>query len=459
MRETLDRLIDVWASPRLEPIARGLVYVAAALLFLEAAATVHVVFTVPLSYIATLLAVCIGGGFVVRGWGRLPALLRWSAAALFVAYAITTAVGHPLTLPGQPRTGSIRSAVYLGDLALGLAAVGLVVGVIVTPQQIRRLIWSFVLGGFVGAAFAAYEWLARHYALPFSDINNTLNSNGITSGVYQGAGAFGWERARGTFLEPHFLGDYAASLLPLAVGLAIASRSKGRYVAGAAALALAAALVLTSSAPAGAILAFGVGLSSVCFLVARGAVLRATVAGGAVAGLLVIVPLALSQPTAVAAVTNRSQADVSSTIKFRTETWSRALTIWEQQPLLGYGAGQSSVQLAAARDVAPDQRPATPTALQSAQGIWAASLIDAGIVGLGLWTLLLSCIILLALSIVWRRPTAVTWAAAAAVAAAVAGALITGDRLDLRVWLLIGLATTLLCAEREVTADESSNRH
>jgi O-Antigen ligase len=456
VKRDVDRWISAWARPGLGRAARLLIYVAAGLLFLEAAGTIQAVYTLRLSYLAALLAVCVGGGFVIQGWQRLPAVLRWCGIGLFVVYATATAVGHPLTLPGQPRTGSIRSVAYLGDLGLGLASVALIAGVVVTPKHVRRLIWSFVVGGLVGGAYALYQWFAQHYGWPYANVNNTLDSNGITVGVYQGSGLHGWERARGTFIEPHFLADYAGSLLPLALGIAIATAGRTRYIAVGATLALGAALAVTSSAPEAAIFLCALVLSGACLLVGRGAVLRATAVSAVAASLTVIGPLALTLPSAVAAATGRSQLDVAATIGYRSDTWRRALEIWAQRPVLGYGAGQSSVQLAAETDVPPDQR--TATALQSAQGIWAASLIDAGVIGLGAWLLFLAGIVTYCFSMVRRRAGALTWATAAALTAAVASAQITGDRLDLRVWLLMGLTAALFGAGRETPAQEPAGR-
>jgi O-antigen ligase len=459
LRRALERALAAWSGPRAERTARGLVYAAAGLLFLQAAATVHAVFTLQLSYLAMVAAVCVGAVFVVRGWRRLPAFLRSAGLALFAVYVVATVVGRPLALPGQPRTGGIRAIVYLGDLGLGLACVGLVAGCIVAPRHVRRLTWALVLGGLAAGAYAVYQWLAQHSGWPFSDINNTLDSNGISVGVNQGTGVLGWERARGTFLEPHFLGYYAASLLPLACATTVVGRGPARWIAAAAAAALAVALVVTSSAPDVAILLLAAAVTGVAMLAGRGAVLPATVAACLATALLVVGPFVLAQPRAVAAVTNRSSSDVSETISFRTGTWSRVLDIWGQRPVLGYGAGQSSVRLAAGTDVPADERPSPPGPLQSAQGIWAASLIDGGVIGFACWMLVLGGIVLLALDLVWRRPGAVTWGVAAALVAAVAGAQITGDRLDLLVWLLIGLTATLCCAEREMAGKETAGDH
>ena len=288
-----------------------------------------------------------------------------------------------------------------------------------------------------------------------TDLNNTLDSNGITAGANQGPGVLGWTRARGTFLEPHFLGDYAASILPLAAGLALLAHGWLRAAAATTAVTLGLALVATSSAPDVGVLVVGVLLATTGLVIGHGRVAVAAAIGCATAAVAVLTPLALVSPAPVAAATGRSEVDVANTILFRTDTWSRTIAIWKQRPALGFGPGQSSVQLAAATDVQPAFRP-PPTALQSAQGIWAASLVDAGIAGLVCWVALFVATGWTALRAVARRPSALTWAVAAAALAAAAGAQITGDRLDLRVWLLLGFALAVAHAQREQGTESSA---
>ena len=252
-----------------------------------------------------------------------------------------------------------------------------------------------------------------------------------------GTGVFGWTRARGTFLEPHFLGEYIAAILPLATGAALATRGRLRVVFTATAVALGLALVATSSAPDFVVLLLGVLVASTAFTIGRRWFAAAAALGLVTATLTVLTPLALLSPRVVAAATGRSQTDVTTTLHFRTDAWSRVLDIWRQRPALGFGPGQSSVQLAAATDVPKASRPA-PTSLQSAQGVWAASLVDTGVAGLACWIVLLSSAGFFAVRAVTRSPSAMTWAVAAAAAAAIAGAQVTGDRLELRVWLVLG---------------------
>jgi hypothetical protein len=81
-----------------------------------------------------------------------------------------------------------------------------------------------------------------------------------------------------------------------------------------------------------------------------------------------------------------------------------------------------------------------PMVLGSAYGIWAASLIDAGILGLLAWVLLAATILYHVSSVALSRRSVTLWAVTAALIAAMIASQVGGDRLDLRVWVLIGLA-------------------
>lgn len=445
-----------WSGRRAELAALALVLAAAALLFLDAAGTLHAVYTVRLSYLCAAAAVVVGAPYVVRGRRALPPSVQVAALALLVVYVVAAVLGHQVALPGEPRTGRVRSVVYVLDLALGLACLALVPALFRTPARLRLLGWAFVAGGAVAGGYALYQWFGQRYGWPLTDLNNTLDSNGITTGANQGPGVLGWTRARGTFLEPHFLGDYAASILPLAAGLALLARGRVRLATTAAAVALGAALIATSSAPDGAVLVIGVLLATAGLVIGRGRVAAAAAIGCATAAVAVLTPFALVFPTAVAAATGRSEADVVATIRFRTDTWSHAIEIWQRRPALGFGPGQSSVQLAIPTQVAPPLLASRAPALQSAQGIWAASLVDAGVAGLACWIALFLGAGWAVLRAVGHRPSAFTWAVAAAALAAAAGAEITGDRLDLRVWLLLGFALAVANAQREQGAKSAA---
>jgi hypothetical protein len=435
------RAIDAWSQPRLERAARALVLGAAALLFLEAAGTIHAVYTLRLSYLACAVACVVGAPFVLRGWARCPWAIRWSGAALVAAYVAAAVFSDPLTLPGQPRTGAYRMIAYVVDLLIGVSTLGLVVGLFPARRNIRRLVHALVLGAGVAAAYGIYQWPARHFGWPLADVNNTIDSNGITSGIYQGPGLLGWERVRGTFIEPHFFGDYLAALLPLAAAVGLAARGRAvRTGAFAIAAGCGAALALTASAPSAAILVGSALVAAAAYLVGQGRPAGAAVAGGLAAGAFLLGPYVLTTPALLERATGRSQADLAATIAFRTETWSRAARIWTARPVLGWGPGQSSVQLAAQTDLPRGVRPRSAGKLQSAQGTWAASLIDAGVVGFGAWILLLGSAVGFVVVALARRATPLTLGTAAAAVAATMGNEITSDRLDLRTWLLLGLA-------------------
>jgi O-antigen ligase len=161
----------------------------------------------------------------------------------------------------------------------------------------------------------------------------------------------------------------------------------------------------------------------------------------------------LVDPAPVAAVTGRSTAALDATTRFRTETWSEALSTWATRPALGLGPGQSAVQLAPARKADPSDD-TNPNVLGSAQGLWSAALVDTGVVGFGLWVLFLGACVAAGWRLVRRHPTPV---AVGLVAAATTGLLVSqvsGDRLELRVWVLAGLVLAAAAATgRDGTRD------
>jgi hypothetical protein len=62
---------EAWSGRRTEQAALTLIAAAAAVLFLDAAATVHLVYTIRISYLCAAAAVAVGAPFVVRA-RRLP---------------------------------------------------------------------------------------------------------------------------------------------------------------------------------------------------------------------------------------------------------------------------------------------------------------------------------------------------------------------------------------------------
>jgi hypothetical protein len=78
--------------------------------------------------------------------------------------------------------------------------------------------------------------------------------------------------------------------------------------------------------------------------------------------------------------------------------------------------------------------------LPSAQGVWAASLLDAGILGLEAWILFLGGVLVIAGAAVLRRPDGLAVATFVSLTAAVLLAQLGEDRLDVSAWALIALA-------------------
>jgi O-antigen ligase len=439
---TAAALIAKWSGPWPHRLTKALVLAGAATLPLQNAATLNVGFTLRLSDALFGLALVVGLPFAVRGLLALPAWLRWTSVALLAIYVIATVTRHLATIPGDPRAGDLRAAVYVGNLAEGAGILCLVVGLWKGFEALRPLLIAVTAGSAAAALYAVWQWPAQHYGLPFSNVINTLDSNGITAGSSQGTGILGWERVRGTFLEPHFLGGFMAAAAPLAVVLAVQSRGTARRLAFAAAALMIVALLLTSSAPAWA--GFGVAALVACtaYAVGRGRPVLAAAAAICTSAALFAAPVLLVEPATLAAITGRSTTDATVTAEGRKETWNRVLDIWAARPAAGYGAGQSSVRLTL---------DATGTgALQSAQGLWASSLIDVGVVGLSLWLVLTGTVLTLAVGRIAVRGSVAGAALAMATVAALCSAFVTNDRLDLSVWLLFGIVAA--CALRGAEA-------
>jgi hypothetical protein len=429
----LSGLISAWSGARAERWAKGFVLAGAAALPLQNTATVELGFTLRLSHLLFAAAVAVGLPFVVRGFLLLPPWLRWSAVGLLATYAVVTATSDLATIAGTPRGGTVRAAVYLVDLTLGAAVMCLVPALWRGLVGLQRLLLAFTLGASLAAVYAIWQWPAQRFGLPLADILTTRDSNGLTEGGIQGSGLLGWERARGTFLEPHFLGGFMSAAVPLAILAATQARGAARALALAGAAAMCGALIVSSSAPAFA----GFGIAAVVALttwaIGSGRPALASAAAAVTAFAVLAAPVLVAAPEVLAAATGRDAATLTATADFRKQTWNRVLDIWAAQPAGGYGAGQSSVQLSLVT-----QGPEA-VALNSAQGLWASSLVDVGLVGLGFWIALLGGALALVLRSVASGPTLPLAMLLMATVAALCSMLVAGDRLDLRLWLLLGI--------------------
>jgi len=432
-----------------------LLMAAVALLGLSAAGTVEVAFTLQPSYGLLCVAGLTGLPWVIDGWRRMPRTVQIAAAALVVIYVAAALSGSPARLPSQSRGGELRTLVYLADLGLGLTIVGLLNGMW-TRTLAKRLLIAFCVGAGITAAVAVYQWFALRFALPLSDINTAPNSDGFTTGhSFQGNGLLGWERARGTFKEPLVLGSFCVMSLPLALLATGISRGPLRVVAGGCALMLACALTLTvSSLSAGLFIAIGIVIGLIMAL--RDARVRLSgVLGAAVLLGLVTGPILLSNPSALSSLTGRSSTDLKLTADNRKVAWRAALAQWDERPVLGYGPGQSSVRLAYRPALNAGNRTQAPVVLGSAQGIWAASLVDAGILGFCAWIGLFASLLIIGVRAAWRARGSVllllSWCAATA--AAISN--FTGDRVDVRAWLALGV----LAAASQLSGGEPGPPH
>jgi hypothetical protein len=457
-RRASSDFLQAWARPEIHRTAQGLTIAAAALLFLSAAGTVEFAYTIRISYGLLALACIIGAPWVVRGWKSSPTYPRWAGVALLLTYSVSALFGRNAVLSGQARAGEYRFALYLLDLALGIALVGLVAGLWPHARGIRPLLMALVIGAFLAALYALYQWPAQHLHWPFADLNNTRDSNGVTTGASQGNGIFGWERARGTFLEPHFLAAYLTTVLPIST-VFLADRVTWRRVFGAAAsLTIALALFVAMSAAAFVILCAGGFAGLTVAAVGQGKVRLAGLAGALVLSVLILGLSIVGGATRIVPAVGRSEGDLRSTTAFRTQTWHRAIEIWTHRPTLGYGPGQSSVQLALTEGSQSGRSSSPPTVLRSAQGLWAASLVDAGVIGFAMWVLFLGLLLAAGIRACLVAPRFARVALIVAAFIGVGGAEVAGDRLELTVWMMLGLVLAMASGAPS-KSDNPRSRH
>jgi O-antigen ligase len=433
-------------GPRHEAACRGLVLASAGTLFLHDAATVGVSYTLRVSYALMAIATVLGVPFVIRGWRSAPAGVKLAGAFLVLVYVVSGLIGINPVLPGQARGSSTRWIVYLVDLGVGLASVGLLLGLFRDGRRIRQLATTLAVGGVAAAAYGIYQWLAQHYGLPFSNLDNAPNSEGLTTGArFQGLGLLGWERVRGTFVEPFYFGIYLAAILPLVTQLPGVRRSgDSRSLAWVGVPLVLAAFVLTDSSLAWFSLLMGSAVVGMMVWVKAGRPLLAGAAAAGVALLIVLCTLVVADPGVLSALTARSDAQLHLTVSARTTAWTRANETWARRPVLGYGPGASSVKL---EDLVDPQTvgvsssdgvvSAPVVVLGSAQGIWAASLVDAGVLGLLAWIVMFGAVFYHVGSVAMKVRSRMLWAAMLAALVAVLAAEVGRDRLDLHVWVLV----------------------
>lgn len=429
------RIWASWGGERARRWSTRAVVAAAALLVLDSTATIDIGFTVNPSYLLAALACAVGAPLIRRGYLALAPVLRWSAAALLATYALSLLLGDPLELAGYTRASGARGIAYLADLTLGLSIVGLIAGLF-ENRRLEPLLLAFAVGASIAGAYGVYQWFALRYGLPLGNINTTLDSNGL-EGSSQGAGLLGGERVRGTFLEPHFFAAYLGSMLPLTVFSAL--RADGRSAKGlwAGVVAIVVALGLTISGPGWAIVALVVPVVALLYVIGSGWAAPAALVATITLTVWVSVVPVLTSPQVLAPILGRPSADLSYSTAYRTGTWETAVDLWTHRPVLGAGPGQAAPRLT--RSGVPGLGTVNGTVLLSAQGIWAAALLDGGVVGLCLWATLFAALLFLAGRVLARAPTLVAAAVLASGAIVVAQVLVSADRLFPRQWLVLGV--------------------
>lgn len=423
---------------------RWIVMAACALLPLSAAATIEIVYTLRISYVLCVIACILGFPYAVDGWRRVPTSLRVAALSVALVYLLAAILGSGETLEASSRAGTQRSAVYLLDAVIGLCTLGVVVGAFRSGEKQKQLLIAFVGGAGIVALYGIVQWPARHYGWAIANVNNALNPDAVSRGeVFQGTGLLlGWERIRGTFTEPIFFGLYLAAMLPLAAVLAFSARGQAKRFGALVLGVVVIALGLSSSLPSWAIAAGAVLTVAIALAIGRGAeVSAAAAAAGLALAAAVTVAAVVGGPASFSVVTGRDAADYKMTTAARTDAWSQAVRVWSERPLLGHGPGQSAVQLRYRQTIGADATGSGPVVLGSAQGLLTAALVDAGILGLLAWLALLAAVGVLAASGSVDRPSPMRAGLVAAVLAALGGALVSGDRLEVQTWLILGLAT------------------
>jgi O-antigen ligase len=444
---------SAWAGSAALRVSRAFTLLAAALLFLSAAGTVGRGFTITPYYASLAIAVLVGAPFVMRGWAGLPRFCQLAALTLASIYALDCLVGSHMALAGGSVRSSHRYLLYTGDLLLGLGVTGLVVGTFTELRDRRRLVVCLALGGLAAALYALYQWPAQRFGWPLADVNNTVNSDGYTLGHrFQGAGLFGWERVRGTFREPLLLASYLSVTLLMVVGLVRGAHPRARIFWMVTITVIVLAMILTVSTLAWGTLLLVSLLTLLIWAIGSGRVGRAGLLGSAVTLALFAGVILFADPSSLSDIVSRSRGQLQTTAGNRVKAWDAAITLWEQRPLLGYGPGQASVRLAYRPSVAPGKQ--APIVLGSAQGLWDSALVDIGIVGLLGWILLLGSLLATIIVHVTRRSSPLALGVLAAALCAVLLGQLTGDRLDSRVWLLLGLAAAAVFGgERRSTSN------
>lgn len=429
------------SRPRHESMCRGLVLTSAAALFLHDAGTIGVSYTLRISYALMALACVLGARFIVRGWQSAPAGIKLTASFLVLVYLVSSLLGINPVLPGQARGSGLRWVVYILDLGLGLASFGLLLGLFHDRRRIRQLTVALALGCVVAALYGVYQWVAQRYGLPLSNLNNAPNSDGFSIGArFQGIGLFGWERVRGTFVEPFSFGVYLAAILPLVTQLPSGQVGRRRRYAWAAVLVTVGALALTDSSLAWACLIVAVAVVGTGTCINAGRPVLAGAAGGGAVLLVVLCTFVIAEPDLLSSITARSDSQLHLTVSARTTAWSQATDTWSRHPVLGYGPGASSVKLAYRPDAQAVGLASAPVVLGSAQGIWAASLIDAGVLGVLAWIIMFGAVFYYTGSVAMKADSPLLWAAIVAALVSVLASQVGGDRLDLRVWVLMAFA-------------------
>ena len=300
----------------------------------------------------------------------------------------------------DPPLTVVRSVTYLQLLAMLWLVWQLCRG----EARQRRLLQAYLCGTMVGATSALLRYA------------------GNVQTYYRRYAAEGF--------EPNDFGLVMALAIPMAGYLALRTDGWQRWLYYAAILIEVTVVLLTASRTAlvATFLAFGF-----LFLTLRGARRSHKMAVGVLTLLLLSSLVRLAPPAARNRLATIPREVTSGTLNKRTQIWKAGFKAFKSHPLLGVGAGAYP---AAVRPWLPD--PTVPGAKNVAHNTFLSMLVECGVIGFAIFTLLLGSLALF----IWQMPSMerMLWTFLLLVWAAGVSTL-TWEQ-NKPTWLLFALATT-----------------
>jgi len=432
---------------------------------LEAALVLEVGFTIRPSYLALVgITFIILSQFVLdspSGSFNSPLTLTICVYLGISAFSLIMTILSPPSMvdlvPEVKLRGSeLRSLVQIAFLLFSSLVYFYTVYFCSDASRIGRAIRIHIYTAVVLSIYGIYQFLAYILELPFLDITNALGTGG---GIYQVAkyGSWYYFRSHGTFQEPLNFGHYLLSALPLVFALALYPRSSYSNVwrpmktYSVPILLMSSALFLTRSR--GAWLGFLGGMLSLLIIVVNWKsclkILSTISVGSAAIHLAMTFFLPDAYEMLWKAVAERfSEGQLAYEPRFHFFPFTIAL--FQQYPILGVGIGNYPLHQAAEFGFG---------LLGTAYGVFWQALVETGILGfLAFSFLLLHFYYVLFRAL--RQAKNGPWypyllGYLACFTAMMTQYLFLGDRLNLYVWFLMGLAiSTARLVEREKAAGQ-----